>query len=168
MTELDHVWSKLLIDAGRTATEFGRDEITDYIRLRATNDAIRNAGVAWLHQTVIDAAGDAMRTRNGITIDRIEPHSFASGNSTMVGSMLEVRHGVRCLSVEAGWARTPSNGIMRNGALAIARISHFGLPTETVELRLIHTETTPQWHDESSSVIDAASITMHIDKLLGG
>lgn len=168
MTELDHIWSKLLADAGEKAADLGRDEIAEYVRLKATNDAIRNAGVTWLFETVIEAVGKAMGTRTGITIHRIEPHSFARGNSTMVGSMLEIRQGVRCLTVEAGWARTPSNGIMRNGALAIARMSHFGMPTENVELRLAHTAATPQWHDESSGVIDAAAIALHIDRLLEG
>src|SRR5258708_34688928 len=107
MTELDQIWSKMLTDASARADIDDRQHVADYLRLKTTNDAIRERGVGWLFDTVIEIAGLAMRDHFGITIEREEPHSFARGSSNMVGSLLEVRQGVRCLTVEAGWARTP-------------------------------------------------------------
>ena len=51
------------------------------------------------------------------------PHNFRLRGANLVGSLLRVRQGVRCLTVEAGWTRTPNDGFMRGGALAIARIT---------------------------------------------
>lgn len=165
MTELDHVWSNMLAEAGQKASDTGRHDIAEYLRLKATNDAIRNVGVAWLFDTIIEIAGRAMSERPGLTIEREEPYTFTNGNSTMVGSLIQIRHGVRCMSVEAGWARMPGDGIMRSGALAFARISHFGLPKFTVEMSLVHTENTPVWRINESKVVDTVILTAHLDKL---
>src|SRR5437879_2741967 len=118
MTELDRIWSQMLSGNAAKAGDSGRQHVAEYLRLRATNDAIRAAGVGWLFDTMIEIAGRAMRDRFGIIIEREDPHSFTRGSSNMVGSLLEIRQGVRCLTVEAGWARTPRDGIMQKGALA--------------------------------------------------
>jgi len=167
MTELDQIWSQMLSGTAVKADELGRQDVADYLRLRATNDAIRTVGVGWLFDTVIEIAGRAMRDRFGITIEREEPHTFAYGSSAMVGSLLEIRQGVRCLSVEAGWARTPRDGIMQKGSLAFARISHFGLPREAAEIRLVHGELLPNWLGEDDAVIDSREIQRHFDVFLG-
>src|SRR4051812_28331845 len=128
MTELDQLWSQMLEKAAANAVHSGNREIADYLHLKAANDAIRAVGVGWLIDTIIQIAGHAVRQHPAITIEREEPHNFARGNSNMVGSLVRVRHGVRCLTAEAGWTRTPGDGIMTGGALAFARITHFGLP----------------------------------------
>src|SRR3954466_4825655 len=143
MTELDQVWSRMLGDAIEDASATGREAVADYLRLKATNNAIRSAGVKWLFDVFITFAGEAVRKNAGLTMEREEPHSFALGSSTMVGSRLLIRHGVRCLEVEAGWTRTPRDGVMRGGALALARVSHFGMPRSGEELRLVHGDTLP-------------------------
>ena len=165
MLELDHVWSKMLDEAAVKASNAGRQDIVDYLRLKATNDAIRKAGVSWLFDTMIEIGSDAQRDRRGLTIERVEPHNFARGNSNMVGSLLEIRQGVRCLSVEAGWARTPSDGIMPGGALAFARISHFGMPRHDHEIRLVHAADLPHWLSEDGSVIETIILQAHFDIL---
>lgn len=167
MLELDHVWSKMLDEAAVKASNAGRQDIVDYLRLKATNDAIRQVGVSWLFDTMIMNASDTLRDRRSITIERVEPHNFARGNSNMVGSLLEIRQGVRCLSVEAGWARTPSDGIMLNGALAFARISHFGMPKLAAEIRLIHGDSLPQWVAEDESIVQSSEISRHFEIFLG-
>ena len=166
MTELDHVWSQMLDEAETRTAEDGRRHVADYLRLRATNDAIRAAGVGWLYDTVIEIAGRAMGERHGITIEREEPRSFVRGSSTMVGSLLRIRQGVRCLTVETGWARTPSDGIMQKGALVYGRIAHFGMPKLGAEIRLVHAESLPQWLDESGSAIDSVELQRHFDHFL--
>ena len=167
MTELDHVWSQLLAEAGARADEMGRTDVADYLRLRATNDAIRTGGVTWLFDTMIDIAGPAMTGPSPVTVEREEPHSFTRGSSTMVGSLLRIRQGVRCLTVEAGWARTPGDGIMQKGALVYARISHFGMPKAGAEIRLVHAATLPQWLDEAGTAIGGSELRRHFDVFLG-
>jgi hypothetical protein len=167
MTDLDQVWSQMLADAGEKADEQGRQYVVEYLRLRATNDAIRSKGVVWLIEAFIEVATDAQREKPNLSIERVEPHTFSHGNSTMVGLELVVRHGVRCLSVEAGWARIPSHGIMRKGALAVANIAHFGLPKVGASIRLIHhDEDLPRWIDGEQSVINMAVVQRHLDILI--
>jgi len=166
MTELDQVWSQMLSEAASKAIASGQRDIADYLRLKAANDAVRTGGVGWLIDTVVEIAGQAAREHNTITIEREDPYNFAHGNSNMVGTLLEIRYGVRCLTVEAGWTRTPSDGIMRNGALAFARLTHFGLPKMGSELRLIHSETLPNWIDKGESIIDTHALRRHLDILL--
>ncbi len=162
MLELDHVWSKMLDEAAVNASKDGRHAAAEYLRLRATNDAIRRAGVNWLFDTMIEIAA----TQPRLTIEREEPHNFAVGNSNMAGSYLEIRLGVRCLMLEAGWARTPKDGIMRNGALAFARITHFGMPTSGAEIRLVHGETLPHWLSGDDTTVDSQELRRHFDIFL--
>jgi hypothetical protein len=64
----------------------------------------------------------------------------------MVGALLRFRQGVRCLTIETGWTRTPADGFMRRGALAHARISHFGMSKANAELLLLRDqENKPEW-----------------------
>jgi hypothetical protein len=168
MTELDQIWLKMLDERAKDAHRTGNIHLADYLRLRATNDAIRTAGVSWLLDSLIDIAAHASRDRHGITIERKEPHNFSHGSSNMTGSLVEVRQGVRCLSAEAGWARVPSDGIMRNGALACARITHFGIPKAGAEFRLVHAESLPKWLETNGSVLDGAELNRHLQILLGG
>lgn len=157
----------MLDEASARALSAGRHEVAEYLRLRATNDAIRRAGVGWLLETMITIAAHATRVRRNVTIEREEPHNFAVGSSNMAGSRLRIRQGVRCLSVEAGWARTPSDGIMRNGSLAFSRISHFGIPKNSSELRLVHAESLPQWLTERDLVVDSRELQRHFDLFTG-
>ena len=168
MTELDQVWSQMLAEAGVKADEQGRHHIAGYLRLRATNDIIRSRGIAWLIDSFIEVATDAQRNKPKLSIERVEPYEFSHGSSTMVGTQLVIRHGVRCLTVDAGWVRIPSHGIMRERALALAKIAHFGLPNAGVEIRLVHChDELPRWIDSEENVVDMAVINRHLEVLLG-
>lgn len=167
MTELDQVWAEMLGKAAAKAIDSGHRDIADYLRLKAANDAIRTIGVGWLLDTIVEIAGHAVRKQAAITIEREEPHNFAHGSSNMVGSLIHVSHGVRCLTVEAGWTRSPRDGIMRGGALAFALITHFGLPKMGAELRLVHGETLPNWLDDTDNIIDSDELRRHFDVFLG-
>ena len=166
MTELDQIWSQMLDEAAAKADDSGHRTLAEYLRLKATNDAIRERGVGWLLDAFVEIAGMAVRDAHGITIERQSPHRFTVGSFSMTGSLLSIRHGVRCLTIEAGWARTPSDGIMRRGALAQARITHFGMPKSGAELRLVHVETLPTWLDDSNATVDSAEIQRHFDVFL--
>jgi hypothetical protein len=167
MTELEEVWAEMLDTAAEKATGLGRHEIAEYLRLKTTNDAIRAAGVKWLFDTLIEIAAEAQRHHPMLTIERDEPHRFARGNSRMVGSLLSISHGVRCLTVEAGWTRTPGDGVMRGAALACARITHFGLPRHAAEIKLVHGDELPVWLAEDGGVIDSSELKRHFDIFLG-
>ena len=156
----------MLADAGQNASDSGRQHVAEYLRLKATNDAIRTAGVGWLFDTVIELAGRVVREQFAVTIEREEPHSFQNGNSTMVGTLVRVRQGVRCLTVEAGWTRTPSDGVMRTGALAFARISHFGMPKAGATIRFVHHDDLPRWIDEDGTAVNTELLASHLETLL--
>jgi len=166
MTELDQVWSEMLDQAAAQAVSSGQQDIADYLRLKATNDAIRSTGVRWLLDVFIEIASHESRRYQTLTIEREEPHNFARGNSNMVGTLIAIRHGVRCLTIEAGWARTPSDGIMHNRALAVARVSHFGLPHKNAEFRLVHGKTLPKWLDDNEAIVESPALRRHLDILL--
>ncbi|MEQ1642765.1 MAG: hypothetical protein ABL959_04905 [Pyrinomonadaceae bacterium] len=164
MTELDRVWSKMLEDAGTRAS----GDVAEYLRLKASNDAIRTAGVGWLFDTMIEIAGREMRARPHLNVEITEPHNFKHGNSNMVGRLVSFRLGVRCLDVEAGWARTPSDGIMRNGSLAVARFSHFGQPKHNSEFRFMRREPLPAWIGPDDEDADSRLFETHFSILLDG
>lgn len=166
MTELDQVWARMLERGAARAGELGREDIVAYLRLRSTNDAIRAAGVRWLFDSLIEIGTTAQAQHPHITIERIEPHRFMRGNSRMVGSKLEIRQGVRCLAVEAGWTRSPGDGVMVGASLAAARVTHFGLPRHDAELRLVHGDELPQWFDEDNRAVDTADLCRHFDLFL--
>lgn len=166
MAELDELWINLLRAASKEAEGSGRHAMADYFRLKLANDTIRSAAVKWLLDTAIDAAFELHRAHPSIKIQRIEPHRFSAGSSIMVGGMLQIQQGVRCLSVEAGWARTPSDGIMRNGALAHARFSHFGILHENADLMLVRADPLPLWLGKDGVKFTANDIRKHLDIFL--
>ena len=168
MTELDQAWSELLGDAYQNAAAAGQTAVADYLRLRATNDALRAAGVKWLYQSFIEIAGEAIRSHEALTIEREDPHRFSHGNSHMVGSRLVIRHGVRCLTVEAGWTRTPGDGVMRGGALALARVHHFGLRRLGDEFSLVRAEGLPYWVGGSGEPVGSRHLRDHFNLFLTG
>lgn len=171
MNELDQIWSQMLDDAATKALDSGQSEIAEYLRLKAANDMIRSEGVKWLFDALIEIAGEAIRNNAGLTIERVHPHRFARGNSNMVGSLVSVRQGVRCLTLEAGWTRTPSDGIMRRGALAAARITHFGIRGANADLVLAYAGSLPLWQLESEdgerSLFKLTDLDAHFRTLIG-
>ena len=136
MNELDRLWSQMLDEAIAAARGSGRGDVADYLDLKARNDALRSAGVRWLLEAMVGIAGEANRGAYAIEIEREDPHNFQHAGANMAGTLLKLRHGVRCLTVEAGWTRTPADGFMRGGALAAARLSHFGMAKMNAELLL--------------------------------
>lgn len=167
MTELEQVWAGMIDAAADKAVGLGRHEIAEYLRLKATNDAIRAAGVKWLFDTMIEIAAELQQRYPTLIIARQEPHRFVHGNSRMVGSLLSISHGVRCLKVEAGWTRLPGDGFMRGAALAFARIAHFGLPREGTELKLVHGDELPHWLGKKGEIIETGHLQHNFEVFLG-
>lgn len=146
VNQLDIEWEQKIAEAQQRARDAGRSDVADYLSLRATNDMARTTGINWLLEAFTTLAGEANRAGAAIALARNDPHRFPVGASTMVGTELTLRIGVRTLTVEAGWPRTPRDGIVRGGGLAAARIGHFGNRDANEDLLLTQTEHgAPQW-----------------------
>jgi hypothetical protein len=182
LSELEAEWERRLAEAEQRARNVGRSDVADYLALRALNDAARNVGIEWLLTAFNAHAGEANRASAagagaGIVIAHADAHRFRIGNSTMVGRRLTLTVGVRVLTVEAGWPRTPRDGIVRGGGLAAARISHFGNRRDDDELLLVQsvegdaTQATPRWflldvNGAPRAAFDDARVRQHVAKLL--
>ena len=169
MGELDEAWAAALSEAEQRARLAGRKDIADYLSLRNSNDLIRTAGVDWLIAEFTTLAGDANRAGASIQISKKEGHRFPIGTSTMVGHLLTLTSGVRTLYVEAGWPRTPRDGVVRGGGLARANIRHIGIKTANDELLLSKSNTgVPAWKSllKTHSIIHESDLRRHLAILI--
>ncbi|MDT5269793.1 MAG: hypothetical protein QOH49_1979 [Acidobacteriota bacterium] len=137
MSGFDEDYERKMHEARERARGGGRNDVLDYLDLKAANDAARTRAVEWLLESFITAAGELNRAGAGVAVARTVAHRFRVGNSTMVGARLVLRRGVRALTVEAGWPRAPRDGIVRGGGLASATIGHFGDARAGEELLLV-------------------------------
>lgn len=171
MNELDEVWAQMVNEALEKARAAGSGDVADYFELKANNDQIRAASVKWLLNSTLEIASFANRTGAGITVENENPHQFSFRSANLVGSLIRFRQGVRCLTIEAGWTRTPNDGFMRGGALACARISHFGISSRNAELLLIKTDDSPNWfsddEDGKRSLFNSTHLNQHFQVFLG-
>ena len=171
MNELEQVWTQKLSEARLKAQNSGREDVAEYLALRATNDMIRQTSIAWLLDSLLEIAAEANRNGGNIHIETENPHRFQFGNSSLAGSLSRLRQGVRCLTVEAGWTRTPADGFMRGGALAVARIAHFGLSKHNAELFLVSENSLPSWFavdkNGGRELFDAKNLQGHFRVFLG-
>ena len=135
VTGFDEEYERMMREARERAS--GRGDVLEYLDLKAANDAARTRWVEWLLELFTAAAGELNRAGAGLTLARTDAHRFRVGNSTMVGTRLVLRRGVRQLTVEAGWPRAPRDGIVRGGGLASAAIGHFGDARAGDELLLV-------------------------------
>src|SRR5215211_1655506 len=152
MGELDEAWAAALSEAERRARLAGRKDVAEYLSLKNANDLLRTAGVDWLLAEFTTLAGEANRSGASIQISKQEGHRFGTGSSTMVGHLITFSNGVRTLFVEAGWPRTPRDGVVRGGGLAAANIRHLGIKTANEELLLVKSTTgVPAWKSLSKN-----------------
>jgi hypothetical protein len=147
MDELDEIWRRMIDEASARARLGGRSDVADYLALRANNDQLRSAGCKWLFDSFLELSDEASRQGIRLEIEQENPHRFDVGAATMVGSLLRFRFGIRSLTIEAGWTRTPADGFMRGNSLARARITHFGIRKANAELALLRpqTDAPPEW-----------------------
>lgn len=136
----------MMTQAQAQAQATGRSDVADYLALKANNDSLRSTSCQWLFDSFLELSEEANRQGIRLEIESENPHRFAVGLSTMVGSLLRFRYGIRCLTIETGWTRTPADGFMRGGSLAYAKISHFGISKANAELLLLRNkEDAPYW-----------------------
>src|SRR5262249_36662499 len=169
MSDLDEAWELALAEAQTRAHAAGRRDIADYLSLRRRNDLLRRTGTNWLIEEFISLAGEANRSGAGIQLERHDEHRFSRGTSSMVGRQVTFRRGVRAVTVESGWPRTPKDGIVRGGGLACANIKHFGRAKNSVELLLVSRDGNPRWlvaDDRKQTQLTAVHLRKHLQILL--
>ena len=170
MNELDDVWEKMFEESRIENASADRGILSEFLALKASNDEVRSRAVEWLLSVFTELASHANRRSAGIEIQRKEPHSFSAFGANMVGVCIDLRQGVRCLTVEAGWTRLPSDGFMRGGALAVAHLRHFGIKSQDTHLALLKTAELPEWHvvdhNNVARPVEADDITRHITLLI--
>jgi hypothetical protein len=171
VSELDEAWALALAEAESRARLSGRQELASYLALRSSNDLLRKTGIEWLISTFEILAAQANRRGASIQISKEDNHRFQAGNSTMVGRLLILRSGVRQLSVEAGWPRTPRDGFVRGGGLATANIRHLGIKSAGEALRLVQSQQgAPSWVAEEKpqrqATIHETNLRKHVATLV--
>jgi hypothetical protein len=145
MNELNDVWEQMLENAISKAEVSGKNDVAEYLKLKATNDAIRSQSSKWLFETMLEIAHKLLQKGINIKIENENPYRFEMNKATAVGSLLRFQHGLRCLTIEIGWTRTPTDGFMRSNALAYGKISHFGMSKKNAELHLAKSNEIPKW-----------------------
>src|SRR5215211_4065358 len=120
MDDLNEVWEQLISEAAKNPQAVASEGFADFIAVKAANDAIRETSVRWLLDTMRQAAEHANLKGVGIIIESDDAHRFSTDKMQLGGKLLRFRQGVRCMTVEAGWTRTPNDGFMRGNALAVA------------------------------------------------
>jgi len=146
VSELDEAWAAALAEAERRARYSGRTDLVDYLALKNSNDLLRTAGIEWLLTSFTAIAAELNRIGSSFEMTHQDGHRFKVGNSTMVGKSLTLKNGVRTLVIEAGWPRTPRDGIVRGGGLAYASLRHVGIKSASDELLLSKSNNgTPCW-----------------------
>ena len=171
MNELDEIWTKMIDQAIAGARDADRHDVAAYLTLKATNDLIRSTSIKWLFDSMTEIAARHNRSTANVQIENENPHNFAFGKANMVGSLLRLRHGLRCLTLEAGWTRTPNDGFMSGGALAVAQITHFGISRSNSALVLLREDDLPRWFlvdkNDEKSVFDSRHLQKHFQIFKG-
>lgn len=146
MSELDEAWAEAVIAAELRAQAAGRADVAAYLRLRASNDLLRQTSIEWLLTTLTELAGKANSGGASIQVSHEDGHRFPVGSATMVGRLLTLKLSVRALMIEAGWPRQPGDGIVRGGGLACGHIRHLGRKSANEELLLVRSRNdAPRW-----------------------
>lgn len=171
MSELDEAWALALSEAERKARMGGRTDVAQYLALRNSNDLLRKTAINWLMETVLQLAGEANRRGASIQIANDDQHRFTVGKATMVGRLLTLTFGLRVLSVEAGWPRTPRDGFIKGGGLACGSLRHRGIKSASEELQLLRAPAgSPRWvaqgKDGIPAYLDELKLKLHLATLL--
>ncbi|MEZ5307460.1 MAG: hypothetical protein R2684_09975 [Pyrinomonadaceae bacterium] len=153
------------------AKSVGRFDLSDYLSLRSSNDAIRESARKWLFDSVLEIVFAFNNHGASIKIDQKAKHRIRYSGGWLSGELLELRQGLRCLTIEAGWTQSLEDGFMRGGALAFARLNHFGHSKQNEELVLLTFEGNHQWFsiedEKHRRSFEFVSLKPHFQVLMG-
>jgi hypothetical protein len=105
-----------------------QDFASEYLRLKAANDQLREHGKQWLWNSLEQICSEINReltaspTETPIQLGRQE-WQFMVDSATMVGERFGARYRTRTLIIEAGWPRLPEHGYVKDNGLARGRIA---------------------------------------------
>lgn len=166
----DTIFGEDLDRAISHAKESGRFELADYFKLKAGNDRIRENARKWIFETIEEIVFKFNDHGASIKLEHLYKKNIKYGYSSLTGNRLELKQGLRCLTVEVGWTQSIDDGVMRSGALAFGRLSHFGFRKEKEEIELHRFERHPQWFKVDKDMIrrpfTVASLKRHFEVLL--
>ncbi|MGH9899512.1 MAG: hypothetical protein ACRD63_11820 [Pyrinomonadaceae bacterium] len=177
MNDNDSQWQDLMSETERRARAGGSGDAFDYFNLRAINDELRAAGIEWLITTGLTFSGKANRHGAYLTTEKIDQHRFRFGNSSMLGVRFTINFNGEFLTIEAGWPRTPKDGIVRGGGLACGLVTNSRNRKEQITLLLVRqSDGSTRWHEvaqtesrvELNAEFNETSVELHIQRLVAG
>jgi hypothetical protein len=168
MTTSEHFWSKLLDDEIARGNVSAEGVFQDYLSVRGANNEIRNDAAEWLFESFVAFSNRLSSDGFQISVERNTDTRFAFHWATLSGSSIIVSNGLRKLSCEVGSIKAPGDGIIKGGGIAIARLSHFGIPEKDQILRLLVGEEKARWVVDGNRPrdFDAYDLVRHFKILL--
>jgi len=132
------------------------DFATEYLRLKAANDQLRERGKQWLWNALelicseVNRKLTASPAETPIQLGRQE-WQFMVESATMVGERFGARYRNRTLIIEAGWPRLPEHGYVKDNGLARGRIAlsqNIMIDAQTIEELILRRQgnSDPAWY----------------------
>ena len=166
----DDIFNKDIEFAIAQSKESGRFDLSDYLKVKANNDRVRQEARDWLFSTIEDIVLAFNNHGARIKFETLYKKSIKYGYTSLTGNRLELKQGLRCFTTEVGWTQSIDDGVMKSGSLAFGRLSHFGFRKETEEIELHDFEGNPQWfavgEDLTRTPFTVASLKRHFEVLL--
>lgn len=145
MTTSEEFWLKLLDEQIALGNVSADGVFQDYLTVRGVNNEMRGNATEWLFKSFEYTALRLTSDGFALSPDCAELSSFSFSGATLSGPSIAFPFGVRKLTCEVGSIKAPGDGIIKGGGIAIARISHFGMPEKEQFLRLVIGEETARW-----------------------
>jgi len=136
---------------------------TEYLRLKAANDQLRERGIQWLWHALELICSEFNRE---LTASSSEPPiqvgrqewQFTVESMTMVGERFGARYRYRTLTIEAGWPRLPEHGYVKDNGLARGRIAlsqNIMIDAQTIEELILKRQgnSDPAWFSMRKNII---------------
>ncbi len=167
MNEFEQKWLEMLEKAKEKAKREANHLLLEYLELRSANEKIRLEASKALLETFFYSAHSKLLEGFDLRFNTKSWHQFEMRQAHLTGFCLDICFGVRKLTIEVGWTRTPKDGFMRQGALAYSRISHLGKPEHNKELLLLD-RNKPLWFfaDNLQKLFEESEAMVHLNILL--
>lgn len=163
MTMSEEFWMTLLDEEIARGSVSAEGVFQDYLSVRGANNDIRVRATDWLFGSFAELSERLSSQGLELPLERSDDIRFTFLGATLLGSAIAFSNGVRRLSCEVGSIKAPGHGIIKGGGIAIARISHFGIPEKEQTLRLVVGEESARWVVDSDCMrlFDAYDLVRH-------